>query len=536
MNRLMLTTAVVGLMGGWTGAAAAQTAMSGGSVAQLDEVVVTARRREENLQQVPVAVTTLTQGQINNQGSFRINDLERSVPSLTFTNSVGTRSDVVPTLRGQSRVFGGRYPSTMTYFSEVPILKITNGQFYDLENIQVLRGPQGTLFGRVTDGGNLMITPRKPTNDFSGFIQGRFGDYSLRDFVGAVNVPIFKGKLLARVAFDINRRDGFTRNLLPGVDKDSSDLDNVHYNSFRFSLVARPTDQFENYTVVAYKEANENGFGNQIVQVNPTIIAGTVNGLASAFGLGSQVPAFGNGVAAQMQAAILAQRASGIRTTSAGSLLFGSNAGLYNKRQDTYVINRTTFGVNDNLTLKNILGYVRIKNHWGADFDGSPLLYIDTENVNLPHPEFNLEQVSEEFQVEGKAFDGKLNYTVGAYGTSSTTRLLPRTRPSTSSCCIARTSSHSRRAARRSTARRPTTSAICFPASSSTSACATPKTARRAPTPRFSRRSSRSLAWAWGPIPTGSAPRPASPGCRPARSAGARCSGRSPTPRPTLRA
>jgi len=111
MNRLLVSTAFVALAGGWTGVAYAQPATAPTAQAsQLEEIVVTARRREESLQQVPVAVTALSQAQISNTGNFQLNDLERSVPSLTFTNSVGTRSDVVPTLRGQSRVFGGRYP------------------------------------------------------------------------------------------------------------------------------------------------------------------------------------------------------------------------------------------------------------------------------------------------------------------------------------------------------------------------------------------------------------------------------------------
>src|SRR3546814_7355887 len=75
-------------------------------------------------------------------------------------------------------------------FAEVPISRLTQGQFYDLANVQVLRGPQGVGFGRVTDGGNVMVSPQTPKEDFGGYVGVKVGNYGLRTVNGAINIPI----------------------------------------------------------------------------------------------------------------------------------------------------------------------------------------------------------------------------------------------------------------------------------------------------------------------------------------------------------
>src|SRR3546814_6874462 len=85
--------------------------------------------------------------------------------------------------------------------------------FYDLQSIQVLKGPQGTLFGRNATGGAVLFTTAKPTDEFEGYAMGRVGNYDLRHVEGAINAPIVEGKVLARIAGFFQNRDGFQRNL-----------------------------------------------------------------------------------------------------------------------------------------------------------------------------------------------------------------------------------------------------------------------------------------------------------------------------------
>src|SRR3546814_2427381 len=85
------------------------------------------------------------------------------------------RNNLTYTIRGQGFSFGTVFPAVITYFAEVPISRLTQGQFYDLANVQVLRGPQGVGFGRVTDGGNVMVSPQTPKEDFGGYVGVKVG-------------------------------------------------------------------------------------------------------------------------------------------------------------------------------------------------------------------------------------------------------------------------------------------------------------------------------------------------------------------------
>lgn len=362
----------------------------------ISEIIVTARRREESMQTVPVAVSAVTQEQIASRGNFEVTDLTYTVPGLNASEGFGgSRNSLIFTMRGQAQAGGTLFPAVVTYFAEVPVLKLNRGQFFDLESIQVLRGPQGTLFGRVTDGGNIMVAPQRPVDRFEGYVEARAGNYDLRGAAGALNIPIIPEKLLVRGAFDINRRDGFTRNVGSGRK-----LDDVHYDSARISLLFKPTDDFENTLIYNYNSTNENGTSNKLSDFNPLGLLAVLNGQA---------------FVDQMQAELAAQQALGPRAINIGSPVWGDNYGLYSKSKSHYVVNKTIFNINDNIQIKNVLAYIYFKNRWGADFDGTSQIVVDIPNKYYPDSEFYKEQWSEDFQIQGTAFDNTLNYTLGTY-------------------------------------------------------------------------------------------------------------------------
>ena len=147
----------------------------------LDEVVVTARRRTEKLQEVPIAITAFTAQALSEQHIQNITDLGYFVPSLSAVIN-GDRDQQYFTLRGIQNQPGG--PGVVVYFNDVPDFSpgqngaLGNGgggtgpgKFLDLENVQVLKGPQGTLFGRNSVGGAILIDPKKPTGNFEGYVQ-----------------------------------------------------------------------------------------------------------------------------------------------------------------------------------------------------------------------------------------------------------------------------------------------------------------------------------------------------------------------------
>jgi len=232
-NMKSALVAATALAGVWSTGAYAQAA-SDNAISATD-IVVTARRTEEKLQDVPVAVSVVTPARIEAKGTFNPVDLVQSTPGLTVTATVSDRNNLTYTIRGQGYSYGTVFPAVITYYGELPVSRLTQGAFFDVANVQVLRGPQGVNFGRVTDGGNVLVTPQAPKNEFGGYVSAKVGNYGLRTFNGAINLPIVEDKVLLRVAGETARRDGFTLNIANGQKHDD-----VAYEGYRIGLTLKP--------------------------------------------------------------------------------------------------------------------------------------------------------------------------------------------------------------------------------------------------------------------------------------------------------
>ena len=128
-------------------------------------------------------------------------DLQRHVPSLSVIGTLG-RNEEALTIRGlrQTGEFlgAGAGPAVVSYFAEAPTRSGGPGLYLDLENVQVLKGPQGTLFGRNTTGGAILYEPVRPSNEFGGYARITAGNYGRLDAEAAVNVPVMSDKLMVR--------------------------------------------------------------------------------------------------------------------------------------------------------------------------------------------------------------------------------------------------------------------------------------------------------------------------------------------------
>lgn len=181
--------------------------------AVLEELVVTARRREENLQDVPISVTALSQEDLRENGVHTFNDLQHLVPSMTLATGA-SRNEQWVSIRGISGLSTDGQ-AVVTYLNEVPLGPSANGGtggsgpglFFDLDTVQVLKGPQGTLFGRNAVGGAILYQSKRPTENFEGYLEGTYGNYNNRELQGALNVPISE-QLLVRVAVNSLNREG----------------------------------------------------------------------------------------------------------------------------------------------------------------------------------------------------------------------------------------------------------------------------------------------------------------------------------------
>jgi iron complex outermembrane receptor protein len=360
---------------------------------QLGEVIVTARRREERLQTIPVSVTAFSATQLIERNITSSQDLGLYVPSLVLNNNAGVAPGFV--LRGQGVTLGAG-PGVVAYFAEVPFPSGQNatgafqggtgpGTFYDLENLQVLKGPQGTLFGRNTTGGAILFTPQKPRNDYEGYLRLTFGDYNWREEEGALNLPVVPDKLLLRVAADISMRDGYTKDVGPYFP--GQDYDNRDFWAWRASAVLRPTENFENYTILTSLYRHETGTGGSLLAVKP-------GGLA--------IEAF-----PAIAAYLPVQQALGPRQNELSSAQID--------KQWTYGgVDIARYELDDDHALKNIAGYMVEKNATGIiDVDNSPFPIQDTF---APKGWAGAgEQFSEELQLSGKSSDGRLEWTFGGY-------------------------------------------------------------------------------------------------------------------------
>ncbi len=353
----------------------------------LEEIVVTARRREEKLQTVPIAITAFS-GQALEEHEIRTSEeFSHIVPSLSINGPFGNGNVTNLRLRG--------LPGVATYFAEVPTFLNTseatslngNALFVDLENAQVLKGPQGVAFGLNTTGGAILFEPKRPTNNFEGYAELTLGDYNRHGIEAAVNLPI-DDKVLIRVTAARNERDGYTKDLSTGAD-----YSNLDYWYGRLSVTLRPTDNFENYIVADYYFSQDNGPGVILSAVNP-LIAGAI------------LPAINKDLALQ--------KTLGIRQ------VVGEDPGLLpvDRNQDWRIIDIAKWDVTDDFAIKNIASYSKAQELQRVDLDGSPqnaIAVIGGPNWGTYGSNPNTEAYTEEFQLTGKAFAEKLNWIAGGF-------------------------------------------------------------------------------------------------------------------------
>ena len=212
-------------------------------------IVVTAQLREENVQEVPIAITALTSKDLEAAKIEDALDLQFNAPNVTLSANRNL------TIRGVgSQSFGGTNDTNIGVLINGVFLQqgSTFGEFFDLERIEVLRGPQGTLFGRNTTGGLINFVTKKPTDAFEGYVSAQYESYDGKRLEGAVNVPLAPG-LAFRFAGNYVKRDGYTKNLFDGTRIDGRDQYTLR-GSARFDTGAGTTVDF----VVTYFNEDSN--------------------------------------------------------------------------------------------------------------------------------------------------------------------------------------------------------------------------------------------------------------------------------------
>lgn len=379
---------------GATVAAALGTA-SGGALAQSDsqtrtgretavdmaeQIIVTARRVEERLLTVPIAVSAIAGKDLDRLQIRTTDDLAVRTPGLQLAPDPQRSNNF--TIRGIARTNQGD-PGVVVYVAEVPQDIYGSAPLFDLQSVQVLKGPQGTLFGKNSVGGAVLLVPQRPTREFEGYAAARFGNYSAREFTGTVNVPL-SDKIAIRVAGRITRRSALVDNVA------GPDVDTQHRQAGRLSLLIQPTDSIENYTIGDIYTSSEYMPG----------VAGILQTVANC--PQSFVACIYDGIGKPLSAAVAEQDALG-KDAVALPRVGKSTLRVWG------VANHTTIDLGG-LTIKNILSYRKVRQHIRSDNDG--FRYALFESVQ---PEMHNRQFTEELQLRGRAFSDRLDWVIGGF-------------------------------------------------------------------------------------------------------------------------
>ncbi|MEM6583135.1 MAG: TonB-dependent receptor [Pseudomonadota bacterium] len=359
----------------------------------LEEVVVTAQKRAESLQDTPVAVTAFTAQTIERYGMDNISQIADFTPNLTFDTTApisGVSSGAVVFIRGvgQTDFSLTTDPGVGTYVDDVYTSRSIGGvlDVLDVERIEVLRGPQGTLFGRNTIGGAISITSRRPAEEFGVDLEATLGNFDRRDVRAALQLPIGED-LRTSLAVSSKQRDGFVDRELTGGELGDEDR-----QSARFAALFTPTDSLEFYATYDYTKIDEESAGSVLAGITSGPGTSTFayndvfvpennppEGLFDSRWLGDDDDkSFGTGVSGtdlDVQGAAL--------TASWGSEAF---------------------------EIKSITGWRKTDGSFSRDPDNSPIAITETENPDYKHKQF-----SQEIQLTGSLFDNTLDYVAGLY-------------------------------------------------------------------------------------------------------------------------
>ena len=385
----------------------AAAAPAAGGSASVGEVIVTARRVQERLQDVPISITTFNQQQLTSRNITTAADLSRYTPSLETNNFFGSTKTQF-SIRGFVEDVGTQ-PSVGVYFADVvapraPAVNVPAGDgagpgsLFDLENVQVLKGPQGTLFGRNTTGGAILLVPQKPTDELGGYIEGSYGNYDMQRLQAVFNTPLGERARL-RIGVDRMKRDGYLKNdsgIGPGA------LDDIDYTSIRASLVVDLTSTIENYTIGSYTNSRSRGDLQKLATCNPAV-----------------------GVGALACAQLANEAAKGAGFFTAQNIL---PSPMDNQTQ-WQIINTTTWRASDNVTVKNIASYAQLSEHYASDVFGTLLdtslfvpaypkgSYVGLDSVQPAPgiPTATQYTATEEFRVQGDSLERRLDWQGGAY-------------------------------------------------------------------------------------------------------------------------
>jgi len=391
----------------------------------LDVIVVTAQKRSEGLQDTPIAITALSGDALEAQGAENISNLQAVTPNLVFDTTApvsGVSSGAIVFIRGvgQTDFQLTTDPGVGTYVDGVYISRSVGGvlDVLDLERVEVLRGPQGTLFGRNTIGGAISLVSKRPADEFSIKAEATAGSRNLGAASIAVDIPL-SDAVRTKIVGSIKTQDGFVDGLLDGRQLGDTDRFSIR-GTIEADLGSRLTATLSG----DYTSIDEQNAGSKLVGISVALPAVDPGG--------NPVPG------ADTRTDFRFDRATGTVVTEqfpippgAPTLTFLQNIGPTGTFDASFITPDldTTFATGPNGTqldiwgasltlaldlgfgeLKSITAYRDTSGSFARDADGSPLAVTETDNAD-----YQQDQFSQELQLTGSVIDDRLKFALGAY-------------------------------------------------------------------------------------------------------------------------
>jgi iron complex outermembrane receptor protein len=392
---------------GWVavaGVALAQDPIAAGRTASggLEEVTVTARKRDENVQNTPVSMVALSGADIEARSVASFKDLTSIAPNLEINGGIpnggGSAAQLFIRGVGQDDYAFPNEPGVGLYIDDVYVARSAGGDFgfMDIERIEVLRGPQGTLYGRNTIGGAVKVITEKPDGEFGARLSATVGDYDRRDFQGSVKFGLGEN-WSAKVAAGTRERDGL------GTNFRGQDLGETDQQMARGALRFNPSSDLDVVFRADWLRQRQAGPAGSMVffQEVPGVTDGLINGLLApitAAELGLQPPFDQYGAAY-------------VRTLDAcGECVFDSGGNEETRDwADSLGLSATVEWSIGDVAAKSITAYREQELDVRRDSEHTPF-----EIVRVDNPEES-ETISQEFQFTGTSFDGRLQWVTGLF-------------------------------------------------------------------------------------------------------------------------
>jgi len=368
-----------------------------------DEIIVTATRRAESIQDVPIAVTAILPEDLEKQGVVNIQNLTSVAPSFSTSQAQTASGTVVLRVRGVGTTSNNiGFESAVGVFIDGAYQSrpgIALGEFVDVERVEVLRGPQGTLFGRNTSAGALNVTNVRPDlNEAGGFINATYGNFNHQNLQGAVNIPLAEGKVAARLTGAYRKRDGFI-DLIDSAGNDIGDSNDVDQLILRGQIGFEGDSGIKGRVIVDYSESDS--VCCAAVEVLQSALE--TAGVFSLVGLGGATGQAAPLVATDINDNATAEAAVDNRIATASFRPNPSN-------NQTGIVAEVEFPISDNADLIYIGSYREYEatENYDTDFTGLDVFDVTPSDTNI-------NTLTQELRLQGDAFDGRLSWLVGGF-------------------------------------------------------------------------------------------------------------------------